>query len=73
MSQKDNDQKASLDATLGLDDIPIPSGVDRRAFLMRSAALRPNSRAARDPARISSRRGSERSSRSGSGRAPRSL
>jgi len=39
MSQKDNDQKASLDATLGLDDIPIPSGVDRRAFLMRSALV----------------------------------
>jgi L-serine dehydratase len=39
MSQKDNDQKATLDAALGLDGIAIPSGVDRRAFLMRSALV----------------------------------
>ena len=39
MSQKNNDQKASLDQALGLDGIPIPSGVDRRAFLMRSALV----------------------------------
>src|SRR5436190_1941950 len=39
MSKQDNDQKASLDTALGLDAIPIPSGVDRRAFLMRSALV----------------------------------
>jgi L-serine deaminase len=38
MNTKD-DQELSLEPSLGMDDVQIPSGVDRRAFLMRSALV----------------------------------
>ncbi len=39
MKSNENDPKASLEPSLGLEDVQIPSGVDRRAFLMRSALI----------------------------------
>jgi L-serine dehydratase len=39
MSTKDNDSEPSLEPSLGLDDVEFPPGVDRRAFLMRSALV----------------------------------
>ena len=39
MNTKDNDQELSLEPSLGMDDVQIPSGVDRRAFMMRSALV----------------------------------
>jgi L-serine dehydratase len=39
MDTKDNDQNPTLDAALGLDEVKFPAGVDRRAFLMRSALV----------------------------------
>ena len=39
MNTDEKDLKPSLEPSLGLDHVEIPSGVDRRAFMMRSALV----------------------------------